>query len=91
MNMLDPNIKKLLRAEVRATFKVPNAGTVAVLCTGWKITRNSMVRLLNDIVIFEGKIYVGTKDDVREVVAGYEGGLGLSTILRRYNKFYVLK
>ena len=81
--MLDPEYKEEIigRAEVRATFKVPNAGTVAgIYVQDGKITRNSMVRLLrNDIVIFEGKIssLKRFKDDVREVVAGYEGGLGL--------------
>ena len=81
--MLDPEYKEEVigRAQVRATFKVPNAGTVAgIYVQDGKITRNSTVRLLrDDIVIFEGKIssLKRFKDDVREVVAGYEGGLGL--------------
>ena len=81
--MLDPEYKEVVigRAQVRATFKVPNAGTVAgIYVQDGKITRNSSIRLLRDeIVIFEGKIssLKRFKDDVREVVAGYEGGLGL--------------
>ena len=81
--MLDPEYKEVVigRAQVRATFKVPNAGTVAgIYVQDGKITRNSTIRLLrNDIVIFEGKIssLKRFKDDVREVLAGYEGGLGL--------------
>ena len=81
--MLDPEYKEVVigRAQVRATFKVPNAGTVAgIYVQDGKITRNSSIRLLrNDIVIFEGKIssLKRFKDDVREVLAGYEGGLGL--------------
>ena len=81
--MLDPEYKEVVigRAQVRATFKVPNVGTVAgIYVQDGKITRNSNIRLLrNDIVIFEGKIssLKRFKDDVKEVVAGYEGGLGL--------------
>src|SRR5690606_21744673 len=81
--MLDPEYKEVVigRAQVRATFKVPNAGTVAgIYVQNGKITRNSNIRLLrNDVVIYEGKIssLKRFKDDVREVLAGYEGGLGL--------------
>ena len=69
------------RAEVRATFKIPNGETVAGIHVQYgKITRNSTIRLLRDnIVIFEGGVssLKRFKDDVREVLAGYEGGLGL--------------
>lgn len=69
------------RAEVRATFKVPGAGTVAgVYVNNGKITRHSMIRLLrNDIVVFEGEIssLKRFKDDTKELGNGYEGGLGL--------------
>ena len=69
------------RAEVRATFKVPGGGTVAgIYVQQGKVTRNSTIRLLrDDIVIFEGRVSSlrRFKDDVREVLSGYEGGLGL--------------
>lgn len=69
------------RAEVRATFKVPGGGTVAgIYVQQGKVTRNSIIRLLrDDIVVFEGKVssLKRFKDDVREVLSGYEGGLGL--------------
>ncbi len=69
------------RAEVRTTFKVPNAGTVAgIYIQQGKITRNSSIRLLrNDIVVFEGGVSSlrRFKDDVKEIASGYEGGLGL--------------
>ncbi|HZK33450.1 MAG TPA: translation initiation factor IF-2 [Tissierellaceae bacterium] len=69
------------RAEVRATFRLPTGNTVAgIHVINGKITRNSKIRLLrDDIVIFEGGIISlkRFKDDVREVVAGYEAGLGL--------------
>jgi translation initiation factor IF-2 len=68
-------------AEVRETFKLPNNDVVAGLYVlDGKVVRNSRVRVLRSgTVVFEG----GTsslkrfKDDVREVAAGYECGLGL--------------
>lgn len=81
--MLEPKyVEQVIgRAQVRATFKVPNAGTVAgIYVQDGKITRNSNIRLLrDDIVIFEGSVssLKRFKDDVREVLTGYEGGLGL--------------
>ncbi len=69
------------RAQVRATFKVPNAGTVAgIYVLNGKLTRNGKVRLLRDVVvIFEGGVssLKRFKDDAKEVLAGYEAGLGL--------------
>lgn len=82
--MLAPKLREVAlgQAEVRTTFHVPRAGTIAgcFVQTG-KITRDSQVRLVRDgIVIHEGKI--GSlrrfKDDVREVAAGYECGVGLA-------------
>ena len=81
--MLEPEyVEEVIgRAEVRATFKVPNVGTVAgIYVQQGKILRNASVRLLrNDTVVYEGEIasLKRFKDDVREVLAGYEGGLGL--------------
>jgi len=81
--MLEPKLVEEIigRAEVRATFKVPNVGTVAgIYVQQGKITRNSTIRLLrNDVVVFEGKVssLKRFKDDVREIATGYEGGLGL--------------
>lgn len=81
--MLDPKYEEetLGRAEVRATFKVPNIGTVAgIYVQHGKMTRNSRIRLLrNDTVVFEGEVssLKRFKDDVREIATGYEGGLGL--------------
>jgi len=81
--MLEPEYEEQVigRAEVRATFKVPNVGTVAgIYVQQGKITRNSSIRLLrDDVVIFEGDVssLKRFKDDVREISTGYEGGLGL--------------
>jgi translation initiation factor IF-2 len=67
--------------EVRDTFKVPKAGTIAgCYVQDGKITRGNKVRLVRDgIVIFEGGISSlrRFKDDVREVEAGFECGIGL--------------
>lgn len=81
--MLEPEYKEVIlgRAEVRATFKVPNVGVVAgVYVLNGKVTRNSEVRLLRDnVVIHEGSIssLKRFKDDVREIASGYEGGIGI--------------
>ncbi len=81
--MLAPTIVEevLGRAEVRATFRLPNNNSIAgIYVLNGKITRRSKIRLLrNDIVMFEGDIssLKRFKDDVREVASGYEAGIGL--------------
>lgn len=81
--MLEPEYKEVVlgQAEVRATFRVPNVGVVAgCYVTEGKITRNAQVRLLRDnVVLHEGRIssLKRFKDDVREVSANYECGIGL--------------
>jgi translation initiation factor IF-2 len=68
-------------AEVRETFKLPGGDVVAGLYVlDGKITRNSKARVLRSgTVVHEGGIRSlrRFKDDVREVAAGYECGLGL--------------
>jgi len=67
--------------DVREIFKVPRVGTIAgCYVQDGKITRGNKVRLIRDgIVVFEGGIssLKRFKDDVREVEAGFECGLGL--------------
>lgn len=81
--MLDPEYKEVVlgQIEVRATFKVPNVGVIAGgYVQEGKVTRNSCVRLVRDgIVIHDGKIssLKRFKDDVREVLTGYECGIGI--------------
>ena len=69
------------RADVRQTFHVPKIGTVAgCFVTSGKVTRSASVRLIRDgVVIYEGKLasLKRFKDDVQEVSAGYECGMGL--------------
>lgn len=81
--LLDPEYKEVITGKVtiRATFKVPNIGTIGgAYVTEGKVSRNSDVRLIRDgIVIYEGKIssLKRFKDDAKEVVSGYECGIGL--------------
>lgn len=81
--MLAPKFEEqvLGRAEVRQTFRVPNAGTVAgINVRSGKILRNAQIRLLrDDVVIYEGTIssLKRFKDDAKEINTGYEGGLSI--------------
>lgn len=73
--------KFLGRVEVRQTFRVPKLGMIAgSYVLDGTISRNSQVRLLRDgIVVHEGKMASlrRFKDDVKEVQAGYECGIGI--------------
>ena len=81
--LLAPEFKENLlgHAQVRNVFKITGAGTIAgSYVTDGKVQRNASVRLLRDnVVIFEGKLSSlrRFKDDVKEVAAGYECGIGL--------------
>jgi translation initiation factor IF-2 len=69
------------RVEVRETFTIPKIGTIAgCYVTGGTVRRNANARLLRDSrVIHEGKMSSlrRFKDDVKEVQAGFECGIGL--------------
>jgi len=69
------------RVEVRETFSIPKIGVIAgCYVTGGTVRRNANARLLRDNrVIHEGKMssLKRFKDDVREVQAGFECGIGL--------------
>jgi len=81
--LLDPKYEEVIlgRAEVRQTFKVSRLGIIAgCYITDGKITRDSGVRVIRDgTVVHEGTIssLKRFKEDVREVVQGYECGLML--------------
>jgi translation initiation factor IF-2 len=87
--LLEPTLKEVRigSAEVRDTFKVPKFGTIAgCMVTDGRITRSgdTQARLLRDnVVIHEGRIASlrRFKDDVSEVKAGFECGIGFE----RYN------
>lgn len=81
--LLDPELREVIlgRVEIRKVFKASKLGTIAgCYVIDGKITRDSGVRLLrDDKVIYEGKLesLKRFKDDVKEVVQGYECGLTL--------------
>ncbi|MBO8141013.1 MAG: translation initiation factor IF-2 [Firmicutes bacterium] len=81
--MLKPEYREVVvgRAEVRALFRVPNVGTVAgCYVTEGKVARGSSIRVIRDgVVVYEGAMssLKRFKDDVREVAAGFECGIGL--------------
>jgi len=81
--LLEPTIQEenLGTVEVRDTFKIPKVGTVAgCYVLSGKISRNDKIRLYReDKLIYEGQLnsLKRFKDDVKEVVAGFECGAGL--------------
>ncbi len=103
--MLSPEVKEEIVAtlEIREIFKVTKVGTVAgCYVKEGKITRNTRVRIIRDgIVIYTGELgsLKRFKDDVKEVVGGYECGLNISNfndikvgdIVEGYQEFEVKK
>ncbi|MGH2753436.1 MAG: translation initiation factor IF-2 [Actinomycetota bacterium] len=81
--LLGPELKEVAlgQAEVRATFKVPRLGQIAgCMVLDGVIRRNGKARLVRDgTVVYETTVASlrRFKDDVREVAAGYECGIGL--------------
>ncbi len=82
--MLAPEIKEEVTgtAEVLETFHVSKVGTIAgAIIREGKIKRGSKVRLIRDgIVRYTGELgsLKRFKDDVKEVLSGYECGLSIS-------------
>ncbi|MFT5729714.1 MAG: translation initiation factor IF-2 [Desulforhopalus sp.] len=68
-------------AEVRETFSVPKLGVIAGCSViDGKILRSAQVRVLREgVVIYTGKVESlrRFKDDVKEVMSGYECGIGV--------------
>lgn len=81
--LLTPDIveKIMGRAEVRNTFTVPKAGTIAgCFVVDGKIQRSNQVRLIREgKIVYEGKIssLKRFKDDAKEVAQGFECGVGI--------------
>ena len=103
--MLMPEVREEIVAtlEIREIFKVTKVGTVAgCYVKEGKITRNTRVRIIRDgIVIYTGELgsLKRFKDDVKEVVGGYECGLNIHNfndikagdIIEGYQEFEVKK
>ncbi len=81
--MLSPEIEEkiLCNIEVRDVFRITKVGTVAgCYVLDGKVTRHTRIRVIRDGIV----VYTGTlgslkrfKDDVKEVLSGYECGLNI--------------
>ncbi len=84
VGMLNPEFEEVVtgEAEVRQVFRIPRVGAIAgCYVREGVITRGSKVRFLRDgVIIWRGTITSlrRFRDDVREVQAGFECGVGLS-------------
>jgi translation initiation factor IF-2 len=84
VGMLKPEYEEVVvgEAEVREVFRIPKVGAVAgCYVRSGTLTRGGRVRFLRDgVVLWKGTIASlrRFKDDVREVQAGFECGVGLS-------------
>jgi len=83
VGMLEPTFEEKVigTADVRETFHVPKVGTIAGCAViDGKIERHAKVRVLRDgVVIYTGNIasLKRFKDDVKEVLTGYECGIAV--------------
>ncbi len=81
--MLDPEFEEKIVAnvEIRETFKITKVGTIAgCMVLDGKITRKSQIRIVRDgVVVYTGELasLKRFKDDVKEVIKGYECGLNI--------------
>ena len=81
--MRAPEMKEniVCNIEVRETFHITKVGTIAgCYVLDGKVQRNTQIRVIRDgIVIYTGKLgsLKRFKDDVKEVVGGYECGLNI--------------
>lgn len=86
LGMLEPKIQEILigEAEVREVFTIPRIGVIAgSYMRDGKVLRNSIAHLIRDKKeILTAKVVSlrRFKDDVKEVVAGYECGIGLENV-----------
>ena len=83
--LLEPEVREVVigRAEVRELFRVPRLGWIAGSYVNWgRISFNQPLRILRDNrLIHEGKVNSlrRFKDNVNEVQANYECGIGIET------------
>ena len=83
--LLEPEVREVVvgRGIVRELFRTPRMGTIAGSYVNWgRIIRNYALRVLRDNrLIYEGQVdsLRHFKDDVTEVQANYECGIGVST------------
>jgi translation initiation factor IF-2 len=83
--LLEPEVREVVvgRGIVRELFRTPRMGTIAGSYVNWgRIIRNYALRVLRDNrLIYEGQVdsLRHFKEDVTEVQANYECGIGVST------------
>jgi translation initiation factor IF-2 len=83
--MLAPEIEEKIvcNVEVREVFRNSKVGAIAgCMVLDGKITRNTRIRIIRDgIVIYTGSLgsLKRFKDDVKEVLTGYECGLNIES------------
>jgi translation initiation factor IF-2 len=82
LGLLKPTLREvsLGKAEVRQIFQIPKGTIAGCIVSEGKISRAGRARLVRDSVqVWEGAIRSlrRVKDDVREVAAGLECGVGL--------------
>ncbi len=81
--LLEPDIqeKEVCNVAVREVYTITKVGTIAgCYVLDGKITRNTKIRLVRDGVVIHTGVLDSLKrfkDDVKEVTAGYECGLGI--------------
>jgi translation initiation factor IF-2 len=81
--MLAPEFEEKITSnvEIREVFKITKVGTIAgCMVLDGKITRNSKIRIIRDgVVVYSGELasLKRFKDDVKEVLKGYECGLNI--------------
>ena len=81
--MLAPEFEEKITSnvEIREVFKISKVGTIAgCMVLDGKITRNSKIRIIRDgVVVYTGELasLKRFKDDVKEVLKGYECGLNI--------------
>ena len=81
--LLEPIYKENVigHVDIKQIFSVPKIGKIAgCYVSDGQVDRNAKIRLLRDnVVIFDGKIasLKRLQNDVKEVQAGYECGIGL--------------
>ena len=84
IGMLEPEYEEVVTgdAEVREIFRVPRIGAIAgCYVLNGHITRNSQVRFIREgTIIWKGTVNSlrRFKEDVKDVAAGFECGIGLS-------------
>jgi translation initiation factor IF-2 len=83
---VEKNVGKL---EIRDIFKISKVGNIAgCMVTSGKIQKNNLIRVVRDnVVIFDGKLksLKRVKDDVSEVLTGFECGI----LVDGFNDFVV--